>query len=431
MRSKLQIFCILIAILFYSPAIAKKSQKINGGKVFKEALRLFKTGKYKESRHLLNKLALKYPKNSLYYFNLGNADFMLGNLPKEVSSYEKVLELESPLSLPAKLYIVKARISMNQCVKASTVLASLSVDGMPSAIAEEYKNLKLDVVRCLLETGIYYYRNRLYRESIRFFDATLAISDNSDAHMMKGLALLRSGRASGARFSFNKVLEHSGGRFNEDFKNYARDFIKELDDGMWMLKRYYMLRGLFAFKLNSNVYAIGDDDDTSSRASVILNLDGAYRYVRASAFSAYIYGGFLFEEVFGLSALRFLESNLSMPLIYHRKALHLKINTPIRHIVLKDKTFGLKAGSELLFQYGKNRKIGASYSYLRDFSFNETYKYLEGNYQKASFFAAFMNSGCILKPDFRIIAEQIGTLVDSPYILPLANISYGPGFRLS
>ncbi len=415
----------LLLFLYLTPLSANQysGKKSN----FKNALTFFKKGDFLRSKKILSKLSEKYPDKALVWFNLGNAEFMLSNFENAIIAYKNVERLKSPLSLPAKIYVSKAQNRLNKCLEAAHTLKSVSTFKMTPGIKYEFNSVKNSINDCLMKIGLYYYKNEAYPESIIYFDTVLDLAQDANAEMMKGLALLKTGDSTTAKASFKKVIKYSDDEIPDDeFKNFAKHFVEEIDDGKWLLTRDYMLRLFMGLGFNSNVYGIGDDDEIFRRASFLFNVDGAYRLISKPSFSSFIYDSFLFEMVFGLSDLLFLENILSFPLIYFKDSVHFKIDPLVNYSFLEDKSFGLKVGSEFLFQYGNKYRFGAFYSYLRDFSLNNTYEYLEGNYQETALFGSYTNHKFILKPGVKLSAEDIGVLEDGPYVLPLANISYGP-----
>lgn len=431
MKFKVCGLLFILSMLLLAPAqgSSKRSPSIKAG--LAKAIKYFERGDYAGSKHVLSILVRYYPRKALLWFNMGNADFMLENFQEAIISYENVISLNSSLSLPSQLYITKSYRRLGKCEEAASIMKKLKGKEMLPAIRSEFRSEMGLTQKCLLKKGLHLYRNGEFSESIEYFDTVLSLSDSEKAHMMKGLALLRSGDSSGARSSFEKIMQHSGKSSDDEFKSFARHFVKEIDDGKWMLVHNYMLRSLLGAGFNSNPYRTGVDLDTSGKGTFFINMDAAYKFVRKRSFSAFVYYSLLYEEIFGLPELRYFENILSVPLIYFDAPMHIKVSPNINYSILDDTSFLFRAGSDVLLQYGETYKLGAAYSYLRNVSFNDTYEYLEGNYHDFLLFGAYENDHLILRPGFKVIADDIGDLSDLSTLLPLANISYGPSLLIN
>src|SRR5271170_3754014 len=67
-------------------------------KDFARALKAFDDGNFRLSRNILAGLVGSHLTNSLYWFNLGNAELKLSDMRRAAACYERVIQLRSPLS---------------------------------------------------------------------------------------------------------------------------------------------------------------------------------------------------------------------------------------------------------------------------------------------------------------------------------------------
>jgi len=127
------IFALLL--IFYSLQSWPAGPRHN---LFLRSVEYYKQKDYARSRAMLRRLVRAEPSNALYWFNLGNANFMLGDFANAERSFARVERLRSPLAVPAKLYRAKALRERGDRAQAKKVLQGfLAQAHLPPSLREE------------------------------------------------------------------------------------------------------------------------------------------------------------------------------------------------------------------------------------------------------------------------------------------------------
>ena len=120
-----------------APGSAAWAQEASQDLRFKDFLRRFEKHEYLQSESIIEGLVQEYPQSGMYWFNLGNTQFLMEKYSLAISSYNKVVNLRSALWVPAKLYIAKSYLKMHQIQNAEKILTPILEMQLPVHLHEE------------------------------------------------------------------------------------------------------------------------------------------------------------------------------------------------------------------------------------------------------------------------------------------------------
>lgn len=172
---------------------------------FRQAMQLYAQKNYSDSRKILNVLVESNPTRALYWFNLGNANFMLQDYAAAERSFVKVIELKSPLAPAAWLYRAKSLKESGSTEKAKKILAWLArKHGTPTGLRQEAtRELLSDTPDDQSQTALEFYRQGKYRLALRAMKGSPP--DNESAQLLKALILIQLDRQDQAQVILKKL----------------------------------------------------------------------------------------------------------------------------------------------------------------------------------------------------------------------------------
>jgi tetratricopeptide (TPR) repeat protein len=172
---------------------------------FLQAMQLYSQKNYADSRKILNDLVESNPSKALYWFNLGNANFMLQDYAAAERIFTKVIQLKSPLAPAAWLYRAKALKEGGSTEQAKKIFAWLArKHGTPAGLRREAtRELLSDTPDDQSQTALDYYRQGQYRLALRVMKGSPA--DNANAQLLKALILIQLDRQDQAQMILTKL----------------------------------------------------------------------------------------------------------------------------------------------------------------------------------------------------------------------------------
>jgi tetratricopeptide (TPR) repeat protein len=428
----------VVLILLTMPASLGRAQaSANPDQDFRQAIEFFEARQYLESRRILGRLTGTHPTRALYWFNLANSDYMLGDYANALQGYQKVIALRSPLALPARLYAARAHRKTGEHGSAVRDLNGLQGARLPPQLAAELHSEIEALQTSLLEVGIDLYRAQHYRESLREFNLALETGPDPEIELMKGLALLRLEKPDKAKKAFNSVLD--GTRQSDASAGLREDsqhFLRQIERGDWATARPYWMFLDIAGGYDSNIFGGSEDQPSLAEPLISADLGAGYRSTTLDPWLLQISYYFSWDEVINETSLRFLQNSIYGQLTWNSRGWLLEIRPGFRHQILGTDPFLAKPGIGAVIQKRFSRhRIGARYDYTRNLSPSLTYNYLEGNIHTASVYLRYERSSWLTEVAAMVFREGIGDLIlstDEPLeTLPLAQVSLGPRLHLS
>src|SRR4051812_32242998 len=189
-----------------SPRVRSSEQRS-----FERALDEFDRRHFPASRKILEGLLRKHPERGLYWFNLGNASLKLRDFPAAVRAYRKVVDLRSPLSGPAGLYLAKAAEAEGKLDTAAFWFKWALKHRLPPHVESAVRDEASSFQAGLLESGVESYRTARYSQAVPLLDLAISIGADpevtSQAVLLKGLTLLKTDRPDEAKSQFERIGE--------------------------------------------------------------------------------------------------------------------------------------------------------------------------------------------------------------------------------
>lgn len=197
----------LLFFLFCFSASASSPQTL-----FQHSVRLYQKQNYKAAEKILTKLVSKYPKKALYWFNLGNVQYMMKDFSGAEFCFGKVESLGSPLAPAATYYRSKAIHEMGQTERAKALLISLLKSttlppGLRKAAISDLTDFQMDGSDNDQHQKIL----ELYRAG-KYRAALIAMRGTNDPELLslKALILIKLNREELA-YNYIKQLQSRGG----------------------------------------------------------------------------------------------------------------------------------------------------------------------------------------------------------------------------
>lgn len=196
--------------------------------LWQSSLIFYNQGQFVEARHLLAKLVRQNPKNALYWFNLGNAYFMLGSFPEAETCFRWVEFLRSPLGPAARLYRAKALAARSETGQALEVLRQLLKSKMLTAAIRDQALRDLRALESPQTSGssaMHLYRAGRYEEALSLLNQ----QDNSEENtILKSLVLLKLDREDDALKNLQQVRQRVRA---PDLKDTLERLLERIPDG--------------------------------------------------------------------------------------------------------------------------------------------------------------------------------------------------------
>ncbi len=239
---------------------------------FDESVRLFQKQDYEGSRTILKELVKKAPAKGLYWFNLGNSQFMLGSFRDAEASFRKVEKLKSPLSPAARLYRAKVLREQRRLSEARILLTNLVNDSMLKAnlkasASDELASIQDDEDNHLKRQALADYSGEQAHAALKKISAIR--NPDADAIFLKGLILAKLNRTAEAEVLFSRMPAAAD---DEDRQELLRLVIGRLKDEPPPGHTFWMyLDGALGY--NSNVYY--DPQDMDPRAATTARFSSA------------------------------------------------------------------------------------------------------------------------------------------------------------
>lgn len=191
----IQTSAILLFLTFISPFASAQSSAVREKMLWDKSLIYYQKEDFPRAKGALLNLVRLNPKKSIYWFNLGNAYFMMKDYGRAITAYLKVEALMSPLTPAAKLYRAKALQARGEREAARSVLQKLmSKPGLPPALAEEAsKDLMAELTGdTITEEALANYRSGKYARALRLLNRVRAPNENQ--LLLKALILIKLDR---------------------------------------------------------------------------------------------------------------------------------------------------------------------------------------------------------------------------------------------
>jgi tetratricopeptide (TPR) repeat protein len=435
MRKNLKVLLASELFLILSISLILKStsahcQDVRKNPQFQQALQQFRDSKYDESVLILEGLVYINPRAALYWFNLANAHFMLGNYPRAIAGYSKVIELKSPLSMAARLYIAKCHRKTAKFDLAYEIIKKLKDERFPNALGEEYVLERETLGQDLLEIGLEYYENEKIDQAINFLSKSLDLEFDPATSIIYGFALMKANKLEMAKDQFKTIVSDKSDT-SASLQSDASYFLNQIERGIWEQEKPYWLYLEIAGGYDSNVFSDGGSESLTSKPVINFDLGTGARIFSKGDWGLRGAYNFSWQEFIDLSYLRLINNTVRAALFFDTSNWLIQLEPVFTHELLDFESFRFRIGGSLLVQKNiGDFKIGTNYEFYKILSSTTTYSYLDGNSHYSSIYCQYWGQTYMVGPYFIIYKESSGALPLSTGTLPLENLSYGPGIRI-
>lgn len=395
-------------------------------KLFATSLRFYQTQKYKPAEKILLKLTSIDPKNGLYWFNLGNTQFMLKNYLGAETAFLKVENLSSPLAPAAAFYRAKALRELNRPDQANALLQSLlQSDSLPQGLRKAVASELLDAQVQNQDSGFRQKVMELYRAG-KYRAALSALRDANEPDLlsMKALVLIKLNREELAYTYLKQAQARGRSEALADINESLMDRIREA----YSKSKWLFLEA--SAGSDSNLSRLRDADPGQRLA---LDLGGGARIWNGKdLYMANLgYLGRLREAVDNKN-LRVFTNELFLNFGRELGADLIMISPFFKTDTWASQAVRQALGSRLLLRTGSEEvEYGFNADFSRDRATHANYEYLEGTSAQAKIFLGriafpyYIQGFLILER--QDVGDQISSVGES---IPMSYAGYGLGTRV-
>ena len=417
----------LFILIFCSISFAETDQAI-----FEQSISAFRLHEFTRSRILLISILKKNPDNSLYWFNLGNCFYMESKFDLAERAFKKVVDLNGKLTPAAQLYWAKSLLVLGKLEQAKTKLEALLKTSIPAnlkfQVEEDLKKIYSEIGSqgALKEQALSFYQAGAYQESI---DAIHTLKDPSDPNiaLLEGLAFAKLGRSKEAQTLFQTSAHTTE---NSDIANSSKSLLDLVTSRALLENPYWLFLDLAAGE-DSNIFLDGKSIAPTSGTILNASMGFGARFFNSGFYSAKI--GYLlnWDEDTQAAILRVVTHTLSLPISYSAGRSSISIGPFYQ--------YQLWAQIPALSKLGTRIKINQNWNWIEggiDSNFssqnniNADYSYLSGSTEHFRFYCGLIGESVYGQLAYELGSDNIGDLIYSNGVVPLANHYSGPSLRV-
>ncbi len=392
---------------------------------FRAALARLDARDYAAAARELGALTEAEPANALYWFNLGSANFNLGDLPAALAAFDRVIALRSPLAPGARLCRIKCLRRQGSLDAAAGELARLR-DGAPELaklVADESKAL----AAAYRARGTAALGESNDAGAIDAFEASLAWENSPDAHYGLGMALLEQGRRGPARERFEAALATAGTTGDEAVRRDSRYFIERIDANLGAGAAWLALEA--GAGVDTNLFLDGaSGNPTVAPIAEVTAAAGAEG--RSRGFFGRLSGTFSAELPFAISSGRFISQTARLEGGYDDASWSFKLSPGGQYQISGTTPYALRALAGALAQRNFGREaVGVQYEYGYGSAQSPEFAYVSGNTHWLAAYYEHIGQAFDLKLSYAVYVENIGDEISDGASLPLKDVANGPSAR--
>lgn len=396
-----------------------------------EAINLFEQQKFSESKKILLDLTALDFNNSIFWFNLGNAQFELEEYNEALLSYQKVNQLQSPLSPAATLYQAKCYLKLKKLTLAKQQLLRLQEQELTPSLKEQVQ-LELNAVVSAesgLDEAFSLYQDKNYAGAEAKTKFILKKKSIAEGYNLLGLINLKTGQLPEARKNFEKTIKLST---DENVKITAQKLIEEIDQGIWNGTLPYWLFLDIGYGTNSNVFQANADTTAGSKSSpnTEISAGAGYRFFSYNSFAVSAKYSLLWDEYANYSTEKFISHSVNIPFSYSGPHFSFLLEPGFKYLTLANLPFLSKSVLKTKLTYRQKPfegGIGFEKNYIK--SENLNFDYLAGD---SSTIKVFLNQSIgnhIFGISYLTIASNTSDLQLTAGVLPIAYFGQGLGLN--
>lgn len=394
------------------------------------AIDLFKQEKFEASHRILLSLSRQYPENALVIFNLGNAQFMMERYESAMTSFEKVEELQSPLAPVARLYRAKCLLKLERTEEARKILKTLAHEPLPpglhQAVVIELETASESAVAPnsgVAERALEFYRAQRYDEALLELDR--AMVRTSELQLLRAMILMRLNRPREARYILRKLSQSP--QTPADTRRSARDLLVAFIERGVKADESWLFLDLGG-GINSNPFSDPESAKPSSRGIARLSAGGGYHFFSQRPLSVRPGYTVNFDETAHEKSLRSLDQTLQTPIFWQTRKLETALTPFYNHVSWADSAALQRVGARLHLEVQpRNWSFGTDAEWAEQKNLQANLDYLKGKTSRLRAFVGASVYPVFLQLTYDIGRDDVGDLIYTDAVLPLANHYQGPG----
>lgn len=416
---------LILFFLFSFPAHTLTAAQAK--KLWDRSLKTYAAGDFERSRNLLLYLVKAQPKNALYWFNLGNSYFMLGQFPYAETCFYKVETLRSKLAPAARLYRAKALKERGEAEAATRLLQQLLKSQLPKTLRDE-AHRDLVALTSAGESGngtvtdevMRLYREGKYRRALRILKQAEIQDDN--INMLRAMILIKLDREDRAHDILSRI-ERVG---DEPLKDLARNLLERIRNA------YSKPRWVFAELAagqDSNVYGA---HEATAAGTLAAQAGAGGRFMSQGLW--YGTGGYSLRhrQVFDHDDLQFLQHEARLNFGREVATDLIALSPFFQHESYDNDPRRFAGGAALRWRTGDaGLEFGADAEWTEERAMDHDYRYLTGSTQNYVIYSSLIHNPFYARAFLRWSRQDTGDQETSTGgLVPYAHRGYGPGFSV-
>lgn len=396
---------------------------------FQASLQFYKLKNYSKSLAIQKELVKKYPRNALYWFNLGTSAYMLDDFSRAEKAFRTVENLESPLAPASKLYRAKTEIALKRKQNAKKLLQELvSSAKTPSSvrtIAEEELSFLTPRPNEIKNAIMKLYQSERYEEAFQLLEKVQ--NPDLDMKILRGMLLVKLDRPAEAQEYLANIQDTA----DADRVSILQNLIDQTKREHRSRKPYWAyVEGVVGF--NTNSYYDSPDDGSLGARFMKNNWGAGGRLVNRGSWALLSGYSGSWEEV---------EKAGNLKVVSHQIQFNATYDTPIDFLQASpyyqyDEWAG-EAGRKRGGMRLKYRRLWSTSAAGTELDFalvrgqNAPYSYLSGKNFSARLYWAMDTKRIYAQFYFDYERSWTGDYVYSDKsVLPIAFEGRGPGVRI-
>nr|NIS38232.1 tetratricopeptide repeat protein [Candidatus Saccharibacteria bacterium]NIV04394.1 tetratricopeptide repeat protein [Calditrichia bacterium]NIW80231.1 tetratricopeptide repeat protein [Calditrichia bacterium] len=206
---KFPLICLAALSFFFLIAngsgLAETSPEFEKKQKFKKAIKSLMDRRLSVSQKLFEELVQSYPRDALVHYNLGNVYYLQEKYSKAIKSFKKVVELDSPLKYPSRLFLSKTYRQLKRLKIAFNYIQKLKQERLPKNLAASVRAERAELQKTIMRVGVDLYKKQKYKKALQAFNLALELEFDDHALMFKAMTLKKMKREKEAEQYFTQV----------------------------------------------------------------------------------------------------------------------------------------------------------------------------------------------------------------------------------
>ncbi|MCB0421487.1 MAG: hypothetical protein KDD61_10860 [Bdellovibrionales bacterium] len=249
--------------------------------LFLEAMQLVEKKNYVDAELNLKKLVRSSPRNGLYWFNLGNTQYLQKKWNLAKKSYWKTISLKGELAPVARFYYAKVQRNLKYIDRAALQLSSIRVNQLPSHVQTAVEKMKVEVQEELLSRSHSAYQLKQYRTAERFIRLAETLGEDEDVAALRDLISEMRGKVVS---NYNATSKRRELRDNGNRSLFT--LVRSLSERVRHEIQALSVQAELAFGWNTNIDADGPGDSPEENRSLLAQLNFDKNFVETSEFAS-------------------------------------------------------------------------------------------------------------------------------------------------